>query len=72
MRVVTRLHCNVPNPHRARSISTKNFWNKTDRVFPITGPNLSLKPYKIDLKEIKRNIYTFQQLNGHTPEYTAQ
>ena len=43
-----------------------------DRVFPKTGPYPGLKPYKIDMTEIKRNIYIFQQLNDHTPEYAAQ
>jgi len=43
-------------------------WNKTDGVSPKTGAYSFLKPYQVDLKQMQRNIYTFQSLNGDTPE----
>jgi len=42
-------NCNIPNLHRARSVSTTNCWSKMGIVPPKTRLNPGLKPYKIDL-----------------------
>ena len=68
----THIYCNALNPHRVRAVIIKNFRNKRTEFSLKLDYTQAKSLINRSVEANTTHIYSFQQLNGHTPEYTAQ